>query len=144
MTPDERALARELRARGAPIFALMAKFNATRGAIEWALNPRQRPGRAHGGNKARDEAGIICTLREQRTGLRRVMHIPGKRYDATKLLVRMIDAMPGEWRLLSYSTPETIATDLDGMRMSGQMPELNALARHGRLDLLDPSVRRER
>jgi len=87
----------------------------------------------------RDGDGIIVTLREQQSGALHVMHVPGMRRAALKQVARWCDTHEDDWRLLSYSTPETIYSDLDGARGIFP-PERHALSSIGRLDLLDDTV----
>jgi len=99
----------------------------------------------------RDEYGCIVTVREQRTREVGSLHIGGKRMEALQRICDLIDLADGDWRILSYSTPQTIATDLKGKReirnyqnavSHNDNPEATALGRIGRLDLLDPSLLR--
>jgi hypothetical protein len=101
-------------------------------------------------NRERDELGIIVTLREQQTRALFSMHVPGKRLEALRWLAEKLDATPGDWRLLCYSTAETIAGDLKGARSHKvqssywevDSPETLALGLIHRLDLLDPKLDR--
>jgi hypothetical protein len=96
----------------------------------------------------RDEQGIIVTLRRQDTMELHAMHIAGKTGDALLYLAEKIDASGIPWRLLCYSTPRLIASDMQGGRTivskSGSTiisnPEASALGSIDRLDLLDPRV----
>lgn len=90
---------------------------------------------------ARDEAGIIVTLRRQRDGVRVSLHVPGKRKAAIRYVATVLDHNADDWRLLCYSTPETVGADLRGDREPTEAsPEVRALGTIGRRDLLDPSV----
>lgn len=89
----------------------------------------------------RQSAGVIVTAREQTTGLRDVFHRAGP--DALRAVCDVIDALDGDWRVLSICTPDTIYRDLQGTRAAEwgaetSMPEPTMLGRIGRLDLLDP------
>jgi hypothetical protein len=108
-----------------------------------------------------ERAGIVVTLRAQDNGDLRSAHVPGHAVGALRFVAAWIDLQDREWRLLSYSTPYTIATDLAGGRIDMSVraerstatisgggretrtkarPERIALGRIGRLDLLDPSL----
>jgi len=58
-----------------------------------------------------------------------------------------LDSYPGDWRVVAFSTPETVYRDLQGTRkieQPGQVMqrERRALAAIGRSDRLDPSLER--
>jgi hypothetical protein len=112
------------------------------------------PGPGDWTNQDRNEAGITVTLRRQDTHEFFSMHIAGLRGEALQYLADLIDRSGIDWRVLSYSTPETIVGDLKQRRAVQPesttrrafaylgAPEANALGRIGRLDLLDPDVDR--
>jgi hypothetical protein len=104
-------------------------------------------------NDTRNAAGIIVTLRRQDTLELHSLHIPGLRGEALQIVAEMIDRSGVDWRVLSYSTPDTIAGDLAKKRIqqpkdgsTRRMPtylssiEANMLGRIKRLDLLDPAL----
>ncbi len=91
----------------------------------------------------RSEYGCIVTAREQETDARIVLHRTG--YNVIAQICDELDALEGDWRVLSYSTPATVYRDLQGTRQhewkdTMQYPEEHVLGRIGRLDLLDPSM----
>ena len=101
----------------------------------------------------RDEFGITVTLRRQDTLELHSMHVPGKRMEALRHLAALIDRSGVDWKIFSYSTPETIAGDLAKKRVQEPDPdaerrmptyiqsiEANVLGRIKRLDLLDPAL----
>jgi hypothetical protein len=104
-------------------------------------------------NDTRNAAGITVTLRRQDTLELHSLCIPGLRGEALQIVADMIDRSGIDWRLVSYSTPETIAGDLAKKRIqqpktgsTRRMPtylssiEANMLGRIKRLDLLDPAL----
>jgi hypothetical protein len=102
---------------------------------------------------ARNEYGVIVTVREQRSRELRSLHEPGKRIEALRAVCARIDRLPGEWKIVCYSTPEMIEGDLRGPRLKRhpggkgsylENPEALALARIRRLDLLDPALAERR
>jgi hypothetical protein len=102
----------------------------------------------------RDELGVIVTLKSQRTGKLFSLHVSGKRLDALRHIAAVIDQAEEDWRVICYSTPETIRQDLKGKREKrggryhdkdkrlADNVEAHALSRIGRKDLLDPSLYR--
>lgn len=108
---------------------------------------RRRP---DGSVKAeRDEAGVIVTLIHLETQERFSMHVPGKRLEALRHVADTIDHTGEPWRVICYSTPDTILGDLGALR-DGKPddlgppvpPEARALGKIGRMDLLHESIRR--
>jgi hypothetical protein len=140
---------------GAGLVELAHQFGVSRQAI-WSLLRRRgvetRP--RHGRrvqvatNAERDMAGVIVTVREQTTGVMRTLHVAGKAGDALRTVCARVDAWDGDWRVVCYSTPQTVLGDLQGARArfgAGQgghvdCPEATMLARIGRIDLLDPAL----
>jgi len=97
------------------------------------------------GSTERKQVGVIVTVRELETGTRLVLHEPGNPTQALAEVCDRLDALPGEWRVICLSTPATIHRDLQGTRLREgddllELPERPALARVGRLDLLDASL----
>jgi hypothetical protein len=91
--------------------------------------------------EARREAGFLITIREQQTDERRILHQDV--LEALNRIAERIDALEGDWRVLSLCTPTSIYRDLQGTRKrpwgdAVQFPELSAFGRIHRLDLLDP------
>lgn len=89
----------------------------------------------------RSAFGGIVTIREQTTDRREVLHCEGKGW--LERIVEDIDALEGDWRIVTISTPTTIYRDLQGTRAhpwtsSSQLPEPFMLGPLDRLDLLDP------
>lgn len=99
------------------------------------------------GEAQRDQFGVIVTAREIETGSVRTLHESGLRTEALRIICTRLDALEGEWRIVSCSTPETIRRDLQGHRLQKvgrrvghvDFPERNLLGHIGRLDLLDVS-----
>lgn len=98
----------------------------------------------------RDEAGCIVTVKHQASGKLFSFHEPGP--GALEAACERIDRAGGDWKILSYSSPQTITRDLDGSRHRRaktsdspivEGPEALALGQVGRLDLLDPSLHRD-
>jgi hypothetical protein len=143
---------------------LALRFGITRQGVWHFLKTRKEPIRprhakqynAYTGPKPdgwtvaqRDEAGIIVTLRRQDTGELHAMHIPGKKDEALRHMAALIDRSGVDWRLLCYSSKQTIEGDLAKRRVVRTKPgmpaqlvaiEAMALGRIRRKDLLDPSV----
>lgn len=159
---DQIKLMIELYREGWNSQQLADRFGCTRQAILQLLRRRDieiRPrhpkgangtnGLARGVREERDEAGVIVTIRNQGTDERLSLHEPGLRLDALRQVVARVDAMGGDWRVICYSTPLTILSDMQGqralMRIDGQAHphhpiEATVLSRVKRLDLLDPSL----
>src|SRR5262249_21494682 len=101
---------------------LARRFGITREAVRKLLRThgvevRSRWHRKPAVNRSeRDEFGCIVTVREQKTRELRSLHEPGKRREALERICLRIDRLAGDWKIISYSTPETIATDLQGSR----------------------------
>jgi len=102
-------------------------------------------------NSKRNEYGCIVSVREQSSGDVRSLHAPGLRMEALQTICELLDRTEGDWKVVGYSTPETIVFDLKGKRHGGghkdspahiAFPEARVLAGIGRLDLLDPSLQR--
>lgn len=99
------------------------------------------------GINAQDRAayGVIVTAREQTSDQRIVLHRSGR--DGLQQVCDVLDALVGDWRVLTVSTPATIYRDLQGTRArewgaETQTPEPSVLGKVGRLDLLDPVYHR--
>lgn len=99
-------------------------------------------------NNSRDSAGVIATLRNQRTREQRTIHIPGLLKAAVTELAERVDRDP-EWRVVCLSTPNTIAEDLRGRRNKDSLgrrapafPNERLLAVIDRLDILEPATPR--
>lgn len=90
-------------------------------------------------NNRRDTAGVIVTFRHCETGKRWTLYEPGGKRQALRRVVDQIDATGEPWRLIGYSTPETILRDLRGRsRRRRQLdPEAIALGAIGRMDLAE-------
>lgn len=89
----------------------------------------------------RQNDGVLVTVRELDVGVVTVIHCTGQH--ALEQVCEQLDAMAGDWRVVSLCTPTTIYRDLQGTRKNVwadnvQFPEVQALGRIGRLDLLDP------
>lgn len=87
--------------------------------------------------------GCTVTAHEQESGERIVLYRAGR--GALAAICSTLDALEGDWRVASFSTPETIYRDLQGTRYREwgdemQYPEVAALGHIGRLDLLDPAL----
>jgi HNH endonuclease len=99
------------------------------------------------GSTERDRYGCVCTLREASTGRVDVVHYPGTAGEGIQAMIADADSREGDWRLLSYSTPNTVYADLH-VRRPGKHgapvapAEVGVLSRARRLDLLDASIRR--
>lgn len=102
-------------------------------------------------NPDRDDAGVIVTVREQKSGALRSLHEPGLRGPALYEVCKRIDRLPGDWKVVGYSTPSTVRSDLHGSRDTNSLSkqgssngnnsvERTALAKVRRLDLLDPRL----
>lgn len=97
--------------------------------------------------------GAICTF-ENAEGLRLVLHRKGTPSAAVADMCDTALSLDETFRLLCYSTPSTIYTDMQGMRSpAGESagrraattwasPEAKALSTIGRLELLHPSLMR--
>lgn len=91
----------------------------------------------------RRAAGGVVTLREVASGATLVRHVKGRAW-ATGI-AELADSLPGDWRVVSISTPATVYRDLQGTRKhpwtdSVQFPEAGILGKIDRLDLLDASL----
>jgi len=165
LSAEDRRVAIDMYREGANLQAVADFFHVSRQAI-WGLlrtrgiNVRPRhpkppnDGKRKDGpldwtNRRRDEAGIIVTLRRQDSGELHSLHVPGKRLDALRHVAKIIDSSRVDWRLLTYSSPQTIEGDLKGARMQkrgkshgqGEISiEGQALSLIDRIDLLDPSL----
>lgn len=101
---------------------------------------------------ARAEHGSITTW-ENEDGKTLTLHRSGPMRETLGETVREVLALDPTFRLVCYSTPESILTDLAGNRrdaadwQSGNalpiaLPEVKALAMIGRRDLLHPRLNR--
>jgi Homeodomain-like domain-containing protein len=143
---------RDLYRDGWNLEQLAQMYGVSRQAIWRLLKRRNEPMRPRhvrapqeNPNAARDELGIIVTLREQRSRELFSMHIPGKSAEALLYLAARLDRLPEDWRLLCYSTPRTILGDLQGRYARQGITYLNdlearMLTQVGRIDLLDPEL----
>lgn len=100
----------------------------------------------------RAEAGCIVSF-ESAAGQRLTLHVSNTRpTDGLSLALEEALAIDPSMRVVCYSTPETIATDLAGGRRAfatdfvkegrPQIPELAMLTLVGRPDMLHPRLRR--
>lgn len=157
--PEKRNLLEFYRA-GWDIQLLASRFKISIRDVFSFLHSRKEPlrqkdvGRAGTGEvrRAIDEAGIIVTLRRQDTLELHSMHIPGRRTEAIQHMCKLIDHSGIDWRLLCYSTPLSITSDLEKRRVIRPTstlrnmpaylgsPEASALGQVKRLDLLDPKI----
>lgn len=95
----------------------------------------------------RDEFGVIVTVRLHPTGELRSLHEPGLRIEALRAIADKLDRAAGDWKIVCYSTPQTILGDMKGLRSVNdpKRPAIGAvesvaLGKIDRLDLLDPSI----
>lgn len=152
LTLDQRQTALVLYNQGWGFARIAKHLNVTRQAIHYLVRTRLTAP-ASWTTRDRNEAGINVTLRRQDTRELHSLHIPGKRMEALQHLADLIDHSGIDWRLLSYSTPQTIGGDLAKKRIQQaetgsdrDMPtylssiEANMLGRIRRLDLLDPQI----
>lgn len=104
---------------------------------------------SHGSHHPRDKDGFVTTW-ENQAGELLTVHRKGR---PTATLAEVADAVTARdpsFRLVCYSTPDTILRDLaGGNRISFEhpttkvlhLPERNVLSRIGRADLLHPRLR---
>lgn len=100
------------------------------------------------GNEARDALGCIVTIENLTTRDRRTIHIPGQRLAGARRVAALCDTLGVDWKVASYSTPLTIASDLDGTRLNSdvrhpgviEQPEVNTFGRIGRVDVVHPRL----
>jgi hypothetical protein len=102
--------------------------------------------------KERDEWGVIVTAREQESGELWSLHEPGLRMEALRAVAERLDHRDGDWRVICYSTPASILGDMTAKRQvqhagTRQVAHLDcmeaqALGKIGRIDLLDPVLRK--
>jgi len=86
-------------------------------------------------------SGVIVSVKEQTSGRIHTLHAPGRKRDALEEIMETIDRDPGDWRIVSYSNPNTIVGDLHNRSPRRTFsPEYHALKQADRLDLLDPSL----
>jgi hypothetical protein len=95
--------------------------------------------------QARDEYGCIMTF-EAADGARLTLHRTGSARESVRALCEIALERDPSYRLLSYSTPETIYGDMRGARADvvgsqgktqrSTRPEAQALGRVGLIDLL--------
>lgn len=110
-------------------------------------------------NRARDEAGVTVTCRNQTNGMLLTIHRPGLVWQSLRAVCRNLDKMDGEWLIVAISTPRTIVADLKGRADPERRHEGDAgdpgmadyeidarakieklmLAKIGRVDLLEPT-----
>jgi hypothetical protein len=99
----------------------------------------------------RDRYGCICTLRNEDTGEYRTLQRNGFRKDALIAIAEWCDQTPGDWKVVSYSTPSTIVADMHGGRSAVfdrqqtteskmELPEVRVLGAIGRFDLVAPEL----
>lgn len=97
--------------------------------------------------------GFITTW-ENEDGARHTFHRTGPIFSTLLALCDYVTALDPSLRLISYSTPNTIFSDLsgtaradrvsrNGKRQVHALPEMTLLARIGREELLHPSLARE-
>jgi hypothetical protein len=151
LTRDQRQTALMLYNQGWSFGRIGRHFNVSRQAIYYLV--RSRLGKVPPlvwTNRDRDEAGVIVTLRRQDTRELYSLHVPGKRYEALQWIAAKIDASGQDWKVLCYSSPQTIVGDMHGKRLTQDKygraildnPEARLLGAIKRLDLLDPSLER--
>lgn len=102
---------------------------------------------------ARAECGFTATISDLVSGHVETHHRVGPPLEALRVFVSELDERSedegSDWRITSYSTPNTVAADLartregeQAAKVAGrQLPELYMLSRIGRKDRLDPSLR---
>ena len=83
--------------------------------------------------------GCIVTIENMQTRERRSYHVPGLRTVGIRRIASLCDELGTDWRIASYSTPTTIATDLSGGRFL-ETPEAIVFGRIGRRDLVHPRL----
>jgi hypothetical protein len=145
---------------GAPDSAAVRHFGSWAAAVEAAgfERPQRRGVRGQPrtptilNQSERETLGFIATIREQSTLRTEVHHVVGPPMQALREFLAELDARAGDWRILCYSTPNTIASDLRRTRprrgrggRSQQRfvpPEVNVLGKVKRYDMLDPSIPR--
>ena len=102
--------------------------------------------------RERDIYGATVTIRNQETRELRTLHHAGAPGPALREIVAEIDAAEGNWLVVAISSPNSIYRDLQGSRIAfdsthsaheksvadPRSNESNALARVGRMDLLEP------
>lgn len=88
--------------------------------------------------RERDEYGVTVIVREQTSGDLMTMTNAGPAHKALALLCASIDKLPGDWKIVTVSTPGSIYGDLQGATdpERSASPEKRMLAKIGRLDLL--------
>ena len=98
-----------------------------------------------GGN--RDRLGCICSIENIVTGQVITWHVEGLRGAAAREIARRIDLLGDDWRVVSYCTPATILTDMDGNRLlddrrpgAFESPEAMVFSRLGRPDVVHPRL----
>ena len=97
-----------------------------------------------GDSRARD--GIIVSAREQKTGQLATFHEIDAPRSALTHVCERLDAMDGDWKIVSVCTPTSIYRDLQGHRQGRdeqnvsdpRTGEQNLLGLVGRLELLQP------
>lgn len=104
----------------------------------------------------RAAAGIIASVRNQKTGECVSLHEFGPVIIATRAIAAAVDRLGADWKIVALSTPHSIYRDLQGTRnyhvdnddrhpgqgrksaADPRTAEMTALGRIGRLDLLAP------
>lgn len=146
---------------GAPDHAAKRHFGSWAAAVEAAgfLRPAKLGTKRAGGprtsailNQAERAAyGLTATIRDLESGRIEVHHRAGMPMAALEAFMVELDERSedegADWRLLAYSTPNTIYADLlvsrEGAPARGrQGVEAYVLARVGHLDRIDPSLER--
>jgi hypothetical protein len=94
-----------------------------------------------GRTESRHLGGVVA-IRRQVKGRRLPERAEVSVYELLRSLCEELDRREGDWRLRSVSTPTTILSDLRKRDAAGHTvplaPELTALGKIGRLDLLEP------
>lgn len=99
-------------------------------------------------NAKRDRLGCIVTVENMATGQKVTWHIEGLRGDAVRNAADRIDALGPDWKVVSYSSPQTILSDLRSAPMNGDarhpgrpaMPEPMLFSRVARADVVHPRL----
>jgi hypothetical protein len=145
LTQGDIAVACKLYDEGWTTPRLARIFGVTWQAVHYHLRKRGVPLRVRnrlprGATRLDRDAGVIITAKEQTTGVLRTLHEPGSRLQALYAVIERLDRMPGDWKIICYSNPDTIYSDLKLGPHRGGTVEQMILSRIDRLDLLDPSL----
>lgn len=99
-------------------------------------------------NLHRKLVGCTVTVENMRTGRMISWHIEGERGAALRNAADRIDRLGPAWKVVSYSTPQTIRSDLASVRVQSDVrhpgaieaPETMMCSRIGRVDLVHPRL----